>query len=73
MSVVEDLGGERGEILLGAAQEAFAQGMQAAALVAAVVALGTALWPLSSCDARGRNLRPSQACPPLQLVMKLAR
>jgi DHA2 family multidrug resistance protein-like MFS transporter len=43
MSVVEDLGGERGEMLLGAAQEAFAQGMQAAALAAAVVALGTAL------------------------------
>ena len=30
-------------MLLGAAQEAFAQGMQAAALAAAVVALGTAL------------------------------
>jgi DHA2 family multidrug resistance protein-like MFS transporter len=37
------LGGERGASLLAAAEEAFTQGMQIAALAAAAVALGTAL------------------------------
>jgi MFS transporter, DHA2 family, multidrug resistance protein len=43
LEVVGGLGGERGASLLEAAQEAFTQGMQVAALAAAAVALGTAL------------------------------
>ena len=41
--VVEGLDGVRGTALLESAQEAFAQGMRVAALVAAAVALGAAL------------------------------
>jgi MFS transporter, DHA2 family, multidrug resistance protein len=43
LEVVDGLGGEPGATLLEAAQEAFTQGMQVAAVAAAGVALGTAL------------------------------
>jgi MFS transporter, DHA2 family, multidrug resistance protein len=43
VEVVEGLGGERGTNLLEAAQEAFTQGMQVAAIAGAAVAVGTAI------------------------------
>jgi MFS transporter, DHA2 family, multidrug resistance protein len=43
LEVVEGLGGEHGSNLLEAAQQAFAQGMQVAALTAAAVAIATAV------------------------------
>jgi MFS transporter, DHA2 family, multidrug resistance protein len=54
--VVEGLHGVRGTALLESAEEAFAQGMRVAALVAAAVALGTAL--LAAIFLRHRGTRP---------------
>jgi DHA2 family multidrug resistance protein-like MFS transporter len=54
--VVQGLEGVRGTALLESAQEAFAQGMRVAALIAAAVALGTAL--LAAIFLRQRGTRP---------------
>jgi MFS transporter, DHA2 family, multidrug resistance protein len=59
--VVQGLEGVRGTALLESAQEAFAQGMRVAALIAAAVALGTAL--LAAIFLRQRVTRPPPARP----------
>jgi DHA2 family multidrug resistance protein-like MFS transporter len=66
LEVVEGLGGDGGTTLLEAAQEAFVQGMQVAAVAAAAVALGTALVAAVFLRRRGSGgppERPLEAAP----------
>jgi DHA2 family multidrug resistance protein-like MFS transporter len=58
--VVQGLEGVRGTALLESAQEAFAQGMRVAALVAAAVALGTALLAAIFLRQRGTRTPPER-------------
>jgi MFS transporter, DHA2 family, multidrug resistance protein len=62
--VVEGLDGVRGTALLDSAQAAFAQGMRVAALVAAAVALSTALLAAIFLRQRGSGAPPERQRPP---------
>jgi MFS transporter, DHA2 family, multidrug resistance protein len=60
LETVEGLGGDGGTTLLEAAQEAFVQGMQVAAVAAAAVALGTALVAAVFLRRRGSGAPPER-------------
>jgi MFS transporter, DHA2 family, multidrug resistance protein len=74
LEVVDGLEGDPGAILLEAAQEAFAQGMQVAAVAAAVVALGTALVAVLFLRRTGTGPPPERGLTPeADAAMEAAR
>jgi DHA2 family multidrug resistance protein-like MFS transporter len=70
--VVEGLGGVRGTALLESAQEAFASGMQVAALIAGAVAIGTGLLAAVFLRQRGSGPPPErQRAPKAKLAIEV--
>jgi MFS transporter, DHA2 family, multidrug resistance protein len=73
LDVVEGLQGARGMTLLDTAQEAFTQSMQVAAVVAAAVALGTALLAAMFLRRTGTGTPPMRAAADADLGAERAR